>query len=445
MKPALFCFLLITFYISLSCYPSQKAVPSVKTGADTVIVSRPPPPATVKTEARTDIFLEDLLKQYPKYFNNILANRDPWKVQIIYTQVDRDATNTPSFKDSYFNVNANRYFYPASTVKMPVALLALQKLNELRLPGLDKFSTLVTENAYSGQTPVYNDAAAIDGRPTVAAYVKKIFLVSDNDAFNRLYEFLGQEYINEQLHKMGYADAEIIHRLSVFLSEDENRHTNPVTLYDSSGKLLYQQPMQFSNRPFPRRNELVGEGYYNGNDQLINHPMDFSGKNRVSLEDQHQILRSVIFPGAVQQNQRFNLSDGDYRFLYQYMSQYPGETKYPSYDTTANWDAFCKFLYWGSEKGPLPKNIRIFNKVGDAYGFLTDIMYFADFDRHIEFMVSATIYCNSDGILNDDKYDYETVGLPFMKNLGRVIYDYELKRKRLHQPDLSKFKMSYDK
>ena len=92
-----------------------------------------------------------------------------------------------------------------------------------------------------------------------------------------------------------------------------------------------------------------------------------------------------------------------------------------------------------------PRISRIFNKEGDAYGFLTDIAYIVDFKNNVEFMLSATIYCNQDGILNDDKYDYETIGLPFMKNLGRLIYDYELKRERLVKPDLSTFKLVYDK
>jgi len=58
-------------------------------------------------------------------------------------------------------------------------------------------------------------------------------------------------------------------------------------------------------------------------------------------------------------------------------------------------------------------------------------------------MLCATIYCNSDGILNDDKYDYETVGYPFMKHLGQLIYDHELKRKRKFIPDLSEFIIDY--
>ncbi len=76
---------------------------------------------------------------------------------------------------------------------------------------------------------------------------------------------------------------------------------------------------------------------------------------------------------------------------------------------------------------------------------LIDVAYIADFDKNIEFFLSAAINCNTDGIVNDDKYAYDSIGFPFMKNLGRVIYDYELKRKRTYLPDLSLFKISYDK
>jgi len=384
------------------------------------------------------------MKKYPEYFSNILQNRDSLRVQIIYTQINRSAQNKPSFTNYYFDVNDSDYFYPASTVKMPVALLALQKIHELRIPGLDKNIAMITESEYSGQSGVLNDPTSKDGKPSIAQYVKKIFLVSDNDAFNRLYEFSGQEYINKQLMKMGYKDTEIRHRLQISLTPDENSHTNPISFFDEQGNVLYRQPMQVNQQKFSERNDFVGKGYYS-NGTVINHPMDFSHKNRIGLQDLHNILKSIIFPEAVPEKQKFNLSDDDYKLLYQYMSQYPAETKYPSYDTLVNRDAYCKFLYWGSDTGRLPKDIRIFNKVGDAYGFLTDVSYFVDFNKKIEFMLSATIYCNKDGILSDDKYDYDKVGYPFMKQLGRMIYQYELKRKKKFMPDLSKFKIQYDK
>src|SRR5258708_28032007 len=82
--------------------------------------------------SKTDSFLANLLKEYPQYFDSILKNKKAWNVQVIYTQINRDKNNVPSFKDYYFNVDASKYFYPASTVKLPIALLALQKLNDLK-------------------------------------------------------------------------------------------------------------------------------------------------------------------------------------------------------------------------------------------------------------------------------------------------------------------------
>lgn len=93
----------------------------------------------------------------------------------------------------------------------------------------------------------------------------------------------------------------------------------------------------------------------------------------------------------------------------------------------------------------MPPGIRVFNKVGWSYGFLTDVSYVTDFNRSIEFMLSATIYVNSDEILNDNKYEYLTVGHPFLYMLGQTIYKHELKRKRKNEPDLSAFKITYEK
>jgi len=392
--------------------------------------------------SKTDSFLIKLLREYPQYFDRILKNKKAWNVQVIYTQINRDKNNVPSFKDYYFNVDASKYFYPASTVKLPIALLSLQKLNELGKTGITKNTSMITEAGYSGQTATYNGPQTADGRPTIENYIKRIFLVSDNEAFNRLYEFLGQQYINKKLHDKGYEDAQILHRLDIFLSEDENRHTNPVKFLDNDNNLLYKQPLVYNTDIYTARHDSLGNAFYKDS-LLIHSPMNFSKKNRISLEDLHQILRSVIFPDNVPVKQQFNLTKSDFDFLHQYMSQFPSETIHPSYDTLP--DAYAKFLLYGSQKEPLPKNIRIFNKIGDAYGEMIDVAYITDFDKNIEFFLSAAINCNTDGIVNDDKYDYDSIGLPFMKNLGHVIYNYELKRKRTYQPDLSTFKITYDK
>ena len=390
----------------------------------------------------SDSFMHRLLAENSQYFSEILEKKEELGLQIIYTRIDRTKKNKPGFTDHYFGVNADKYFYPASTVKLPVAILALQRLNELNIAGLNKYSTMYTAAAGERLSAVSNDPSAPDGRPTIAHYIKKILLVSDNDAYNRLYEFLGQEYINNSLQKMGYANTQIIHRLSISLSDEENMLANAVTFIDSTGKILFSKPVQISNLLYKTRAIKMGNGYIRGN-ELVNEPFDFSNKNAMSLSDLHQMLKSILFPEAVPKEKRFNLTAEDYLFLRRYMSMLPGESVYPKYDSNSYWNHYVKFLYYGSEKGNANPGIRIFNKVGNAYGFLVDAAYFADFGNNIEFLLSAVIYCNSDGIFNDDKYDYDKVGLPFLKNLGEVIYEYELNRKRKKVPDLRAFQFTY--
>ncbi len=386
--------------------------------------------------------LEELLKTEPQNFSMLLKHRDSFRLQIIYTQINRDQNNKPHFTDYTFNLNSNQYFYPASTVKLPVALLALQRLKEINIAGVDRNTTMITDSSYHRQEAIYNHPPSLNGKPSIAQYIKEILLVSDNDAYNRLYEFLGQEYINEQLKTKEYNDVQILHRLNIALSPDENRNTNAISFYDILGSQLYHQPAKVNRQIYARRDDKLGSGYYK-NGVLVNEPFDFSLKNKISLSNLHSILKTVIFPESADAKSKFNINKDDYSFLLKYMSATPHESNLPLYNPAKYNDAYVKFLLLGN-KDSLPKSVRIFNKVGDAYGFLTDVAYIVDFDKKIEFMLSATLLCNSDGIFNDDKYDYDTVGFPFMKNVGALIYNYENQRKKQFLPNLDAFRINYN-
>ena len=134
------------------------------------------------------------------------------------------------------------YFYPASTIKLAGALLALEKLNQLGLAGVDLHTPVRIDSAYSRQTAVREDPTAPDGLPTIAHYIRKLFAVSDNDAYNRLYEFVGQQRLNEGLWEKGYRDVRLTHRLAIARSPEENRHTNPLAFYRGD-QVLYRQPL----------------------------------------------------------------------------------------------------------------------------------------------------------------------------------------------------------
>jgi hypothetical protein len=339
-------------------------------------------------------------------------------------------------------VNPLDYFNPASTVKMPLAFLAMEKMDSLSRYAVDRETPMYTDSAYSGQSIVDEDTSAAGVLPTLAQYIRKIFLVSDNDAYNRLYEFLGQEPINRRLWQLGYPDIRITRRF-VPMTEDENRHTNPIRFVEG-GQTIYRQPPAVSHLDFDFSHRLlIGDAYYDRRDSLVHAPMDFTRHNNLPLEDAQQILQSVLFPESVPEARRFRLSPDDYSFLYKYMSEYPRESLHPLYDPAVYFDSYAKFFFFRAGRSPVPPYIRIFNKPGWSYGFLTDIAYIADFKNNVEFMLSGTIYVNRDGVLNDDKYEYEEVGWPFFKGVGEIIYQYELGRRRAYQPDLSRFRIDY--
>jgi hypothetical protein len=391
-----------------------------------------------------DRFFEDLFSKYPGKFDSVILHRIGWNVQIVYTQIDWGKNGVPSITQHYFNKKDAAYFYPSTTLNLPIAMLALQKLHELPFPGIDMNTGMITESGYRGQTAQYNDANTPDGRPTIAQYIKEMLLGNDENAFNRLYEFLGQDYINKQLAAKGYPHAQVLHRLGIVQTEDENRHTNPVSFYNKSiRRPIYQQLLQNNLTRYEKRNDFIGKAHL-VDTGLVYAPMNFSQMNRMSLTDLNNIMISLLFPEKVKAEQRFSITEEDRRFLLKYMSQLPTESTYPSYDSNNN-DAASKYIFYGGNKTGVLNNVRLFNVTGKEYGQLSDIAYVVDFENKIAFIVSAAIYCNKDEILNDDEFDYNSIGLPFMRDLGKALYDHELKRKRNTEPNLSSMIFIYDK
>ena len=397
------------------------------------------------TQPRTSMLLKDIFGvEKDSLFQSVIQHPEIYRYQIIYTQINRDRNNIPSFTNYYFNYDSLQYFNPASTVKMPLAFLSLEKLNGLKQKEVDKFTPMQYDSGYSRQTILHKDSTAENGLPSIAQFIRKAFLVSDNDAYTRMYEFVGQQTTNRRLHEMGYPDMRITRRF-MRMNADENRHTNPIRFIKPDGSLIYFQPPVYNTDSFDFSHiNKMGRAYMNAQDSLINEPIDFTTANNVTVYHLQQLLQSVLFPNSVPANRRFHLEKADYDFLYRYLSQYPSETDYPKYDTGLYYDSYVKFFFKQGGQS-IPDYIRVFNKVGWAYGCLTDVSYVADFKNKVEYMLTATIYVNSDGVMNDNKYDYDNIGYPFLYKLGQCIYNYELKRERKYKPDLSKFIIHYEK
>lgn len=374
--------------------------------------------------------LDSLLRSDPQ-LAAVASQSAEYELQVIYTQIDRDTQHQPRFTQHNFGVDARRYFNPASLVKLPVAALALEKLNKLNKPGLTSASPMGTGVAYRCQTAVpYAPTSEADKVASVGNYIKRMLLVSDNNAYNRLYEFLGQRPLNERLWQLGYPTARIVRRFAP-CDTAANRHTNPISFYKAGGQILHRQAAVVNAQPlgYPLGRIQKGRGHRVAG-HLVRQPYDFTTANYMSLQDITAILKAVVFPATPPASQRFALTTSDYTFLRRYLSSTPHNSEFKPYRSATYFDAYKKYLYYGRRAtATIQSGLIMYNVVGMSHGYLADVAYFADSTYHTEFMLSAVLYVNHDGILNDGTYEYTTIGLPFLARLGQVIRQYESRQR----------------
>ena len=384
--------------------------------------------------------LKEILKNLKPEFPNILSAPDQYKLQIIYTQVNRNQNNIPLLDTHTYRHKPREYFYPASTIKFPIAVLAMEKLSSIE--NVDQFTPLNILAEMPGIEGVMENKTSRTGLPSIAHYIHKLFVVSDNDASNRLYEFLSRDYLHQRLWDLGYTETRIRHRLDIALSEKQNRYTSTFRFFHD-GSIIYEQPSQKAKIDLDvnYNDYLIGKAHMKSG-KRVEQPFDFSKKNFMNLMEQHYFLIQVMFPETAPEDKQLNLTEDDYRFLYGKMSLLPRESKYPLYeDNDHYYDGYCKFFMFGNTKERIPDHIRIYNKVGLAHGFLLDNAYVVDVKNKVEFFLSAVVYVNQNETLNDNTYEYDEISIPFLAALGKVVYDYELSRKRDIKPNLDRFSL----
>ncbi len=349
--------------------------------------------------------LSTVLNSGNPIIRKVMDEPEQYELQVLFSRIHRQRDSI-YFTDFNFQLDDRNYFYPASTVKFPIAALALEKLYET--DSLDRQTRYFVE----GDTMV----------TTFANDISRIFAISDNEANNRLMEFLGQDSINIRLKRKGVGPVRISHHLGVHTDE---LLTKPLLIYiNDSTTAPTKALLNSAAQPLELQNTSKGKGHYD-EDSLYMEPFDFSLKNYYPLKSQHEVLKRVIFPKSFPEHQRFNLSEEQRNFLLNTMKAVPREA---GFDEKEYYDSYCKFFLFGDKRDRIPEHIKIYNKVGFAYGTLTDCAYIYDTQTGVEFLLSATILVNRDGIFNDNIYEYEETGIPFLAALGRGLYEIERNR-----------------
>ena len=358
---------------------------------------------------------KNVLKQITETENsrlsNVFQNAEKYELQIIYSKIIRK-NGEVEFRDYKYRVDPEAYFYPASTVKLPVAVLSLEKLNELKEEGfnIDRNTVYRFEND------------SVDHK--ISDDINAIFAVSDNDAYNRLFEFLGQDYINSKMRAKGLGPIRISHRFSGEGSGATN--TRQMVFETEAGN--YKMPVTNNREADSLEIFDVNKGVgYMSEGEKIDEPFSFAYKNYFPLETQHNLMKRLFFPEYFIEWQRFRLNEEEKEFLKGAMSRLPREM---DYGEDEYYDSYGKFFLYGDSKNRMPDHVKIYNKVGYAYGTLTETAYVVDKKNEVDFLLSATILVNENQVFNDNEYEYDEVGIPFLAELGRQIYQKELKSKK---------------
>lgn len=382
----------------------------------------------IKAGISQSVFSFDTILNKKPILKTVNSEFKKYRLQIIYTQIIRDINGKPNFKNYTYQLDSTNYFYCASLVKLPCSILALEKLNELKL---DKNTIMFTDSANACQHSVKKDTTSNNGYPSVAQYIKRMLLVSDNVAFGRVYEFLGVDYLHNRLSELGYKNMRIVHRFDGGCKGTEHTATNPISFYDTNLKLVYQQKQQISLKVYtnPIGTVKIGKAYMNAQNKRINEPKDFTNMNYISLQNIHSVLQHLVFNEYLPKDQQYKLTNQDQDFIVMHLTMYPRESTHPTYNKTY-FDSYKKYFMFGDSKKTITDtDIKITNIVGQSYGFMIDCAYIKNKKENVEFMLSAVVYTNDNQIINDGKYEYNTIALPFLAELGRQIYAFELKRK----------------
>jgi len=248
--------------------------------------------------------------------------------------------------------------------------------------------------------------------------------VSDNEAYNRLYDLLGRDAINSRLTALDLTPTRISHRLSTPNADAADRATIKFFPSYEGDVVAIENQTDGPITTVKAKHQQKGTGYFSDGN-LVQTPFDFSQKNYFPLQAQHELMKRHFFEDQFPADERFQISYTDKIRIQKAMHTLPRKAKY---DPETYYDSYGKFFLYGDSKDPMPDHVKIYNKVGYAYGTLTETAYVVDEKAEIHFLLSATILVNKNGIFNDDTYEYDTVGIPFLAQLGREIYALEKSR-----------------
>lgn len=389
----------------------------------TVTTVAPPPPPSGTTSAAVSVAEPAPRPPEPELAARLRAGDPRWtawldraeelRLQILVRPL------VPEAESQRFRVDAD-YVYPASAIKLFLAVAALKVLNaeaDGELPWNTRFMRCRDDKGgceppredVDESVPETEDGKRKHQKLRVGLEIEKLLSWSDNDAYNRLWDMVGHAEANAEMARMGFSSVRLHHKMNA--KPALSLKTLRVTLLPPGkrGIAKKRRVSEAKLEPTEVARLLVGKAY-NDEGKLIEEPLDFGTKNYASLEDLQRLLLSVVrptHPDAV----TLGLTEDQRERVVKAM------TRDPDHPAAA-------------EHGPLlpgviealgKENVRYVSKSGRAYGFHLENAYIENTSTCHAMLVTAVVYANPNGVLNDDDYGYDETSRPLLASLGEEL------------------------
>lgn len=385
-----------------------------------------------KPGAHQDEWVERNLASTPRCAD-VFAHAEEFRLQVLVSEPVVDPDGNVRLARHGHRVD-REYVYPASAIKLLAAVAAVETLGEMAAsdPRLCDTTPLaiwplaaVEGEAVTQQEaprPVTADPTNVDGGAiTLRHEIRKLFLVSDNEAFNRLFDFVGPESLNRRMRAAGLSSVRVAHRLGTTSSVKGTPRLPRIDfLARDVAFTIAERDAAFDVGPNRFDGTKVGVAFAEG-EHVTRSPMDCARKNSISLVDLQDALVKVVRRDVDLGTPRFTLTDDQARDLARVMAEYPGDSKNPRYERSSYPDDYGKFLLPGLLRVAPRETWRVENKIGRAYGFSIENAHVVHVPSGRDLFVTIALYTNADGILNDGVYEYESVADPFLADLGELL------------------------
>ena len=359
----------------------------------------------IKSSFRKNDFLKEIIKE-----------KEDYEIQILLTKIDQYNSKV-DFQEYKYQLDDNKYFYPASTIKLPIVVLTLKKINELRSKGSEiTLKSKITLN-YKDD---YSELVIRDSITSFQNLIADVFLVSDNSASNILIDFIGYNYFNDEMKNAGFDKTYLNHKFNPDpyvnstwqISDLDN---NIISSINDNQKIIKADEKTNGLEKGERR-------YFKG--EILEESLNFSEKNRSSITDMHNLIKYIFYPEIFDSTNTFNLNVEDYDFLRYWMSRFTYEDIGEKFIGDEKFfETYNKFFIHGDEQSVSNEQIRVYNKIGQAYGTSIDNGLIKNYQDNVEFILTATIYTNKNKVINDNLYEYDDLAVPFLAKLSRAIYN----------------------